>query len=120
MKRRLPYLVWIFLLAVSVNAQQSPPVQQQSNTTDVKKNLEQQRQPKPKEKRGVIKGRVVRDDGQLAAHVNVHVSAAGQSGNSRSIGTDEEGNFEADDLLPTTYIVSTSLPGYARRIEPGE
>ncbi len=120
MKGYRAILALMFIFTVSINAQQNPPAQEQAGTTDVKKNLEQQRQVKTKEKRGIIKGRVVRDDGQSSAHLGVNVYPAGRQGNSRSIGTDEEGNFEADDLLPGSYNVSTFLPGYTRRTEPGE
>jgi hypothetical protein len=120
MKGYLSQLALILFLTISTSAQQNPPAQQQTDTTDVKKNLEQQRQAKAKEKRGVIKGRVVRDDGQSSAHIGVNIYSAGQQGNARSVGTDEEGSFEADDLLPGTYIVSTFLPGYTKRTEPGE
>ena len=107
----MKYLLLICLVGllafVPTVAQQST----QENTTATKKSLDRQRQ--GKERRGTIKGRVVAEGGQPLAQVGVSVFSAGsQSVNRRSVGTDEEGKFDVDDLPPAAYSVTAGVPGY--------
>ncbi len=82
-------------------------------------------QPKPqaqaeKPKPGSIKGRVIGEDGEPLADVQVFAVAIGRAGERRLPGgnaptqtvTDEEGNFEIADLPPASYSISAFVPGY--------
>lgn len=82
-------------------------------------------QPKPQtqnesSKPGSIKGRVIGEDGEPLAEVQVFAIAIGRAGERRLPGgnapteaiTDEEGNFEIADLPPASYSISAFVPGY--------
>lgn len=71
-------------------------------------------------KRGAssITGRLVDDSGQPIPNAAIFVRKAGSSTNqSRSLGTDEDGRFRADDLAPGAYSVSAFVPGYVTTTE---
>ena len=105
----LSCLVFFALAWASAAARQSS----QESTTATKRNLDQQKRQPVKERRGTIKGRVVADGGRPLAHVGVNVSPSGaQRVNNRTVGTDEEGRFEVDDLPPAAYSVMAYVPGY--------
>lgn len=71
-------------------------------------------------KRGSIKGRVVGDDGQPMANVPVFASPVGRSatrgpgraGLPSQTTTEDNGNFELADLIPASYAISPTVPGY--------
>ncbi|MGE0883295.1 MAG: carboxypeptidase regulatory-like domain-containing protein [Blastocatellales bacterium] len=86
-------------------------------------------QPKPQtqnesSKPGSIKGRVIGEDGEPLAEVQVFAVAIGRAGERRLPGgnaptqavTDDEGNFEISDLPPASYSISAFVPGY---VAPG-
>jgi hypothetical protein len=59
-----------------------------------------------------ITGRLINDSGQPIPNAALHVWRVGSANLSRSIGTDEDGRFRADDLVPGVYSVSPYVPGY--------
>lgn len=64
-------------------------------------------------KRGSITGRVIGEDGQPMTGVTVGFFRAMYDRNgSRSVTTDEDGNFKANNLPAGTYRVMTSVPGF--------
>lgn len=99
-------LVLICALAFAAPAQQSGQPKPQA----------QPEQAKP----GSIKGRVIGDDGEPLAEVQVFAVAVGRTGERRLPGgnaptqavTDDEGNFEIADLPPASYSISAFVPGY--------
>lgn len=69
--------------------------------------------PAPDNKRGVITGKVVADDGQPLIGVGVRVSKfAGDKSVNRSATADEEGNFKATDLPAGNYRIDAYVNGY--------
>jgi len=68
-----------------------------------------------------ITGRLVDESGQPIPNAAVHVRKAGPPASpSRSLGTDEDGRFHADDLASGAYSVSAYAPGYVPAAEPVE
>ncbi len=64
-------------------------------------------------KRGVITGQVLADDGQPLIGVGVSVfSQAGARSAGRPATTDEDGNFKVNDLPPGSYSVLPRVNGY--------
>src|SRR5688572_8215093 len=60
-----------------------------------------------------ITGRLTDESGQPIPHAGVFVTKAGLvTGPRRTLGTDDEGRFHADDLAPGAYLVSAYVPGY--------
>ncbi|MEK6320173.1 MAG: carboxypeptidase-like regulatory domain-containing protein [Acidobacteriota bacterium] len=74
-----------------------------------------------KRRAGSITGRLVDESGQPIPNAGVYVRKAGPvSGPSRSLGTDEDGRFRADDLAAGAYSVSAYVPGYVPATEAVE
>ncbi len=107
------------VFATTANAQQAAPP---AATAQIAAPKEQ-----PVPRRGTIKGRVLGDDGQPLAEVPVLASPIGRSAAARRPGlagpggptgapsqttTDEEGNFTFENLIPATYSISATVPGY--------
>lgn len=70
---------------------------------------------------GIITGRLTDDSGQPLPNAGIFVTKAGSvTGPRRSLGTDEEGRFRADDLAPGSYSVSAYVPGYVSATESVE
>ena len=68
-----------------------------------------------------ITGRLVDESGQPIPNGAVYVRKAGPpSGPNRSLGTDDDGRFHADDLAPGAYFVSAYAPGYVPATETVE
>ena len=68
-----------------------------------------------------ITGRLVDESGQPIPNAAVFLRKAGAAaGPSRSIGTDENGRFRADDLVSGSYSVSAFVPGYVPAAEKVE
>jgi hypothetical protein len=60
-----------------------------------------------------ITGRVVNDGGQPIANAVVYFNRVGnRPGANNSTGTDEQGNFRAEDLANGAYVVSAMVPGF--------
>jgi len=60
-----------------------------------------------------ITGRLIDESGQPIPNAGVFVRKAGAStSQNRSMGTDENGRFRADDLAAGAYSVSAHVPGY--------
>ena len=60
-----------------------------------------------------ISGRIIDESGQPLANAAVYVRKVGRQANvNRSIGTDQDGRFRADDLTSGPYLVSAYAPGY--------
>lgn len=68
-----------------------------------------------------ITGRLVDESGQPIPNAAVYVRKAGPpTSPSRSLGTDEDGRFHADDLTSGAYSVSAYAPGYVPATEAVE
>jgi hypothetical protein len=105
MKNFLLCVFIIFLLATRAIAQQPAGDKTKANQVSAA--------PQAKERRGAIKGRVINDNGQPLANININVFTPGLvQGQRRNLGTDEEGRFEIDDLSPAVYSIVPSAPGY--------
>lgn len=118
MKRPKPYFLFVALfyaaaftcflsdLAESIQAQQSSPVSgdRRAGAPDAKS----------KSSRGVIRGRVVDDGGQLVPFLDVRLLRSGASlpQSAPLAKTDEGGRFEFTDLSPGIYSASVGAPGY--------
>ena len=64
-------------------------------------------------KRGSITGRVVGDDGEPVDGASVTVMAMNRDRTGmRTIATDADGNFKANNLPATTFVVTATVPGY--------
>lgn len=73
------------------------------------KSAERERQAKS------ITGRVVNEGGQPIPNAAIYVNQMGvKRVSNRSLGTDEEGRFIADDLAVGTYYISAHVPGYVQ------
>lgn len=80
--------------------------------------------PKP----GSIKGRVVDGEDQPIPNVPVMAFPIGQRGAGRIVGpgqssqatTDDEGNFQISGLMPSSYSIQSSAPGYVSMIPQDE
>jgi hypothetical protein len=65
------------------------------------------------DKRGSITGRVVGEDGEPVEGASVMVMAMNRDRSGmRTVATDEDGHFKANNLPATTYVVTATLPGY--------
>jgi hypothetical protein len=76
---------------------------------------------------GSLSGRVIDEDDQPQADVEVRLNALGRSGvSSRQVITDEEGNFRFSDLPDGDYLLYAQTPGYVetpganRSYRPGQ
>ena len=75
---------------------------------------------RPAVRLGSLKGRVINSEGQPMAGVNVNAIPVGRTGARRpgmpggmaQAVTDDEGNFLIDGLLPASYALSSSAPGW--------
>jgi hypothetical protein len=68
-----------------------------------------------------ITGRVVNDSGQPVANASVYFNKVGaRPGPGNTTGTDEQGNFRADDLANGAYVVSASVPGFVSAYDETE
>ncbi len=68
-----------------------------------------------------ITGRVVNDGGQPIANAAVYYNKVGiRGGAGNSTGTDEQGNFRAEDLANGAYVVSALVPGFVSAYEETE
>lgn len=66
-----------------------------------------------KEREKSITGRVLNESGQPMPHASIFVRKLGAQANSnRSLGTDQDGFFHADDLAPGVYSVFSSVSAY--------
>lgn len=74
-----------------------------------------------KRRESSITGRLVTESGQPIPNAAIHVRKVGARGDvSRSIGTDQDGRFRADDLASGAYSVGAYAPGYVPAIESVE
>src|ERR1044072_1496026 len=122
MKKAIAVLPLIFLLAAIISAAPAPSSGRQAANTGVKKEENQKRQSPSKARRGSISGRVVNESGPPRGHVGVRIFAAGNRTqiNQRTLGTDDDGRFQADDLPSMTYSISPYVPGYVGTSKPTE
>ena len=75
---------------------------------------------RPAVRTGSLKGRVINSDGQPMAGVTVNAMPVGRAdarrpglpGGLAQAVTDDEGNFQIDGLLPASYALSSSAPGW--------
>jgi carboxypeptidase family protein len=68
-----------------------------------------------------ITGRLIDESGQPIPNAGVFVTKVGPvTGPRRSLGTDDDGRFRADDLAPGAYSVSAYVPGYVSTTEAAE
>ena len=66
-----------------------------------------------KRRETAITGRLINESGQPIPNATINVRKVGALGSmSRSIGTDQDGRFRADDLTPGSYSVGAYVPGY--------
>lgn len=71
-----------------------------------------------KRRESSITGRLINESGQPIPNAAVYVRKVGAQANlSRSIGTDQDGRFRADDLTSGAYSVSAYVPGYVPATE---
>lgn len=74
-----------------------------------------------KRRESSITGRLVTESGQPIPNAAIHVRKVGARGDvSRSIGTDQDGRFRADDLASGAYSVGAYAPGYVPGLESVE
>ncbi|MGH8598983.1 MAG: carboxypeptidase regulatory-like domain-containing protein, partial [Gammaproteobacteria bacterium] len=82
-----------------------------------------------KRRETAITGRVIDESGQAIPNAAINVRRVGMQANlSRSVGTDQDGRFRADDLTAGAYSVGAYAPGYVaaadsierRYYRPGE
>lgn len=72
-----------------------------------------------KRREGSITGRIVNEAGQPIPNAGVYLRKSGvSSGLNRTITTDEDGRFKADDLTPGAYTITAAVPGYVPEIDP--
>ena len=70
---------------------------------------------------GSITGRLLDGSGQPIPNAAIFVRRAGASGNvNRSIGTDSDGRFHADNLPAGAYSVAAHVPGYVNESASSE
>ena len=68
-----------------------------------------------------ITGRVVSDGGQPIANVAVFYNRVGtRPGVGNSTGTDEQGNFRAEDLANGAYVINAMVPGFISAYDESE
>jgi hypothetical protein len=68
-----------------------------------------------------ITGRVINDGGQPFANATIYLNRVGaRPGPGNMTGTDEQGNFRADDLDNGAYMVSAYVPGFVSASETAE
>lgn len=67
-----------------------------------------------------ITGRLVDESGQPIPNAAVFIRKVGADATSRSLGTDENGRFRAEDLASGSYSVSVFVPGYVLATEKVE
>ncbi|MGH9769596.1 MAG: carboxypeptidase regulatory-like domain-containing protein [Blastocatellia bacterium] len=114
--RLLALLCSLAVCLAATPAQQPAP----SNSDPTK---EQKEQPSVKPgsiKSGSIRGRIIGDDGQPMANIHVVAAPIGRSaargmgpvGQGAQTNTDDDGNFEFEDLARASYVISASAPGY--------
>lgn len=61
---------------------------------------------------GVISGRVVNENGQPVPHATVFVGSPIEPAQSRTISSDDSGNFQVSGLDALLYTISASAPGH--------
>jgi hypothetical protein len=101
-RKRLGDLCLITSLAIALGCAtrvcaQTAPNDQSSDKTD----------------KGAITGRVVNENGEPIA--NVQVSVSGYSGQGRVATTDAEGRFQVTELTAVAYLVNVYAPGYVEK-----
>jgi hypothetical protein len=68
-----------------------------------------------------ITGRVINDSGQPVANASIYLNRVGaRPGPGSATGTDEQGNFRADDLDNGAYVVSAFVPGFVSASDTAE
>ncbi len=103
------HLVWLFGLAVTIQAQEAKPAAAKVET--------KLSEPEPNSLYGAITGRVISEDGPLP-FVSITVlpvsnNSRGRVGNSvRNVTTDAEGNFKVDGLRASAWNVIPTAQGY--------
>jgi hypothetical protein len=99
-------IISLALLNSSVSPSQDKPQQSSSGSGETAQTSS----------RGVITGRVVSDDGQPLANINVNAyQIGGRQG--RSVRADAEGRFQLDGLSRGIYRLSAYTPGYVSEQE---
>ena len=69
----------------------------------------------------MITGRVINDGGQPIANAAVYFNKVGtRPGTGSSTGTDEQGNFRAEDLANGAYVISAMVPGFVSTYDETE
>lgn len=106
------------LLASSIPAQQPPA----SRTTPLATESAKTEKAQPPLRPGSIKGRVLGDDGQPLGNIPIFAVPIGRGGGAArrqgpaaqpsQSSTDDDGNFEFPNLLPASYSISASVPGF--------
>lgn len=95
--RTIAYVtICMFVVAIAVRTEDRSAAQTQSSTR----------------RGGSIIGRLINESNQPIPGAGINVRGVGATGAGRSIGTDEDGRFHADDLAPGGYTVSPYVPGY--------
>jgi protocatechuate 3,4-dioxygenase beta subunit len=110
----------LFVVITSVAAQSASQTTSRPNPTATASPQNEQ----PVMRRGTIRGRILGDDGQPLADVPVMAFPIGRSAIARRPGpggpagapsqttTGEEGNFTFENLIPASYSISATVPGY--------
>ena len=120
MKSKLAvHMIALCLLLQGISRGQAPsmrvgedPIEASSISTNGFARSATQNEP-TKRRESSITGRLVNESGQPIPNAAVNVRKVGAQANvSRSIGTDSDGRFRADDLASGAYSVSAYVPAY--------
>ena len=97
-----------FSTAVSIGVSESSKTEASAQRADTENQSDAARR-----RSKSITGRLVDESGQPIANAGVYLRKAGPlTGPTRSLGTDEDGRFHADDLASGAYTVMPFVPGY--------
>lgn len=69
--------------------------------------------------KGSITGRVIDQDGQPVANIDVIFLSSGPNHSRTQVMTDSEGRFRTDELAPGLYSINCTMPGYVQQGNAG-
>ena len=100
MQKFIPALILLISLCAVLRAQQSPAAPKRTDEPAT----------------GAIDGKVVNENGQPLAGVNLFIRAVNSAGMGRTTVSDVDGNFRVSGLEPALYMITGSAPVYTTPI----